>query len=94
MDSCSTQIGRKTEHLRILEEDILSLERKIRDIELEIENFMRNTTFLKKKKDFIDECDAIAGLLNQFIVRMRKNKVHLLQEKTFEMYKLLSSKVD
>lgn len=28
----------------------------------------------------------------QFIVRLRKNKVNLLQEKTFEMYKLLSSK--
>ena len=46
----------------------------------------------KEKSDFINECDAIAGLLNQFIVRMRKSKVHLLQEKTFEMYKLLSSK--
>jgi hypothetical protein len=30
--------------------------------------------------------------LNQFVVRLRKNKVHLLQEKTLEMYRLLSSR--
>ncbi|MCG6410174.1 DNA sulfur modification protein DndD [Vibrio fluvialis] len=92
MESCATQIGRKTEQLRILEEDILSLEKKIREIEIEIEKLYEKHNVSKEKSDFINECDAIAGLLNQFIVRMRKSKVHLLQEKTFEMYKLLSSK--
>lgn len=92
MESCSTQIGRKTEQLRILEEDILTLVRKIREIEVEIEKLYEKHNLSKGKADFINECDAIAGLLNQFIVRMRKNKVHLLQEKTFEMYKMLSSK--
>lgn len=92
MESCATQIGRKTEQLRILEEDILSLEKKVREIEIEIEKLYENHNVSKEKSDFINECDAIAGLLNQFIVRMRKSKVHLLQEKTFEMYKLLSSK--
>lgn len=92
MESCATQIGRKTEQLRILEEDILSLEKKFREIEIEIEKLYENHNVSKEKSDFINECDAIAGLLNQFIVRMRKSKVHLLQEKTFEMYKLLSSK--
>lgn len=92
MESCSTQIGRKTEQLRILEEEILSLDKRIRDVELEIEKLYEKHNVSKEKSDFINECDAIAGLLNQFIVRMRKNKVHLLQEKTFEMYKLLSSK--
>lgn len=92
MESCATQIGRKTEQLRILEEDIISLEKKIREIEVEIEKLYEKHNVSKEKSDFINECDAIAGLLNQFIVRMRKSKVHLLQEKTFEMYKLLSSK--
>ena len=92
MESCATQIGRKTEQLRILEEDILSLEKKVREIEIEIEKLYEKHNVSKEKSDFINECDAIAGLLNQFIVRMRKSKVHLLQEKTFEMYKLLSSK--
>lgn len=92
MESCTTQIGRKTEQLRILEEDILILEKKIKEIEIEIEKLYEKHDVSKVKADFINECDAIAGLLNQFMVRMRKNKVHLLQEKTFEMYKLLSSK--
>ncbi|PFT19404.1 DNA sulfur modification protein DndD [Bacillus thuringiensis] len=92
MESCTTQIGRKTEKLRMLEEDILILEKKIREIEMEIEKLYEKHNISKVKADFISECDAIAGLLNQFIVRMRKNKVHRLQEKTFEMYKLLSSK--
>lgn len=92
MESCATQIGRKTEQLRILEEDILSLEKKVREIEIEIEKLYEKHNVSKEKSDFINECDAIAGLLNQFIVRMRKSKVYLLQEKTFEMYKLLSSK--
>ncbi|MES9759362.1 AAA family ATPase, partial [Priestia megaterium] len=92
MEGCSTQIGRKTEQLRILEEDILILEKRIKDIEIEIEKLYEKHNVSKVKADFINECDAIAGLLNQYIVRMRKNKVHLLQEKTFEMYRLLSSK--
>ena len=92
IESCTTQIGRKTEQLRILEEDVLIHEKRIRDIEIEIEKLYEKHNISKIKADFINECDAIAGLLNQFVVRMRKNKVHLLQEKTFEMYKLLSSK--
>lgn len=92
IEGCTTQIGRKTEQLRILEEDILIYENKIRDIEIEIEKLYEKHNVSKVKADFIEECDAIAGLLNQFIIRMRKNKVHLLQEKTYEMYKLLSSK--
>ncbi|MEH7469701.1 AAA family ATPase, partial [Priestia megaterium] len=92
MESYSTQIGRKTEQLRLIEEDILSLEKKIHEIEVEIEKLYEKYSVSKGKANFIKECDEIANLLNQFIVRMRKNKVHILQEKTFEMYKLLSSK--
>ena len=92
MESCSTQIGRKTEQLRLLEEDILSLEKRINDIEVEIEKLYEKHNVSKEKHDFIEDCDAIANLLNQFIVRLRKNKVHMLQEKTFEMYRLLSSR--
>lgn len=92
MESCSTQIGRKAEQLRLVEEDILSLEKRIGDIEVEIEKLYEKHNVSKEKADFIEECDAIASVLNQFIVRLRKNKVHLLQEKTFEMYRLLSSR--
>lgn len=92
MESCSTQIGRKSEQLRLLEEDILALQKRIADIEIEIEKLYEKHHVSKEKAEFIDECDNVASVLNQFMVRLRKNKVHLLQEKTFEMYRLLSSR--
>lgn len=92
IESCTTQIGRKTEQLRLLEDEILGLEKRIQDIELEVEKLYERHNVSKEKVDFISECDAIVNLLNQFTVRLRKNKVHLLQEKTFEMYRMLSSK--
>jgi DNA sulfur modification protein DndD len=92
MESCSTQIGRKTEQLRVLEEEIITLEKRIGDIEIEIEKLYEKHNVSKEKAEYIQECDSIASVLNQFMVRLRKNKVHLLQEKTFEMYRLLSSR--
>lgn len=92
MEGCSTQIGRKTEQLRLVEEDILTLDKRINDIEVEIEKLYEKHNVSKEKADFIEECNTIASVLNQFIVRLRKNKVHNLQEKTFEMYRLLSSR--
>ena len=92
IESCTTQIGRKTEQLRLLEDGILGLEKRIQDIELDVEKLYERHNVSKEKADFINECDAIVNLLNQFTVRLRKNKVHLLQEKTFEMYRMLSSK--
>lgn len=92
MESCSTQIGRKTEQLRLLEEEILGLAKRAHDIEVEIEKLYEKHHVSKEKADFIEECDGIANALNQFVVRLRKNKVHLLQEKTFEMYRQLSSR--
>lgn len=92
IEGCSTQIGRKTEQLRLLEEEILSLEKRINEIQLEIEKLYEKHHMSKERAEFIQECDAIAAVLNQFVVRLRKNKVYLLQEKTFEMYRLLSSR--
>jgi len=59
---------------------------------VEIEKLYEKHHVSKEKAEFIQECDAIASILNQFVVRLRKDKVHLLQEKTFEMYRLLSSR--
>jgi DNA sulfur modification protein DndD len=92
MESCSTQIGRKTEQIRLLEEELLNLEKRIAKIELEIEKLYEKHNISKDRADFIQECAAIANVLNQFIVRLRRNKVHLLQEKTYDMYRLLSSR--
>ncbi len=92
MEGCSTQIGRKTEQLRVVEEEILSIEKRIAEIEVEIEKLYEKHNVSREKAEFIQECDSVASVLSQFIVRLRKNKVHLLQEKTFEMYRLLSSR--
>jgi DNA sulfur modification protein DndD len=92
IENSAMQIGRKTEQLRLIEDELLIIENHIRDIEVEIEKLYEKHHLSKDKADFIAECDAIANLLNQFVVRLRKNKINLLQEKTFEMYRLLSSK--
>lgn len=92
MESYQTQIGRITIQINSLEEDVISLENRISEIKLELEKLYDKHSISKEKKEFLAECDAIANLLNNFIVQLRKNKINLLQEKTFEMYKLLSSK--
>ena len=92
MESCQNQIGRLTVKLQNLAEEVLIIENRIKDIELELGKLYDKHNMSKEKVDFIKECDAIANLLNTFTIRLRKNKIHLLQEKTFEMYKLLSSK--
>ena len=61
MESCSTQIGRKTEQLRLVEEDILALDKRISAIEVEIEKIYEKHHVSKEKADFIDECDALAA---------------------------------
>jgi DNA sulfur modification protein DndD len=92
MESTSTQVGRKTEQLHAVEEEIVSLENRVNDLEMEIAKLHEKHHVSKEKLDFVNECDAIANLLTQYTVKLRKNKIHLLQEKTYEMYKQLSSK--
>ena len=61
MEGCSTQIGRKTEQLRLVEEDILVIERRIGEIEVEIEKLYQKHDVSKEKADFIEECDNIVN---------------------------------
>ncbi len=92
IESCQIQIGRLSVKTSNINEEIIILEMKIKEIELEISKLYEKHNFSKEKADFIQECDTIANLMNAYMVKLRKNKVHLLQEKTFEMYKMLSSK--
>jgi len=92
IESSQTQIGRLSVKISNINEEIVMLETKIKDIELEISKLYEKHNFSKEKADFIQECDTIANLMNAYMVKLRKNKVQLLQEKTFEMYKMLSSK--
>ena len=92
MDSCSTQKGRKSELLQRTEEDIIIIDKRIHEIEIDVEKLYEKHDVSKEKAKFLSECDAMANLLNQFIIQLRKNKIHHLQDKTFEMYRLLSSR--
>jgi DNA sulfur modification protein DndD len=92
MESCQNQIGRLTVRMQNLSEELIFLDSRIKDIEIELGKLYDKHNMSKEKFDFIKECDAIANLLNAFTIKLRKNKIHLLQEKTFEMYKLLSNK--
>jgi DNA sulfur modification protein DndD len=92
IEGCQTQVGRLSVRLSNINEEIVALENKISEIELEISKLYEKHGYSKEKADFIEECDAIANLMNTYMVKLRKKKVHMLQEKTFEMYKMLSSK--
>lgn len=92
IESCQTQIGRLAVRISNCNEEVVTIESKTKEIELEITKLYEKHNYSKEKADFIQECDTIANLMNTYMVKLRKNKVHLLQEKTFEMYKMLSSK--
>ncbi len=92
IEGCQTQVGRLSVRLSNINEEIVALENKICEIELEISKLYEKHGYSKEKADFIEECDAIANLMNTYMVKLRKKKVNMLQEKTFEMYKMLSSK--
>jgi DNA sulfur modification protein DndD len=92
MESSQNQIGRLGVKLQNIAEEILLTQSRIQEIELELNKLYEKHNLSKERVDFIKECDTIANLLNTFIIKLRRNKIHLLQEKTFEMYRLLSSK--
>lgn len=94
IEECTLQVGRKSEKLNILSEEILAKEKRIRETELEVEKLYQRYNISKEKSAFIENCDAITGVLSKFIVRLRKNKVQMLEDKTFDMYKRLSSRGD
>lgn len=94
IEGCSAQIGRLKEQLRTIEEEIIIIDKKIKDMELELEKLYANHGQSKEKADFITQCDTIMDLLSKYIIILRKNKVAMLEEKTFEMYKRLSSRSD
>jgi DNA sulfur modification protein DndD len=53
MENCSTQIGRNSEQLRLLDDEILTLEKCINDIALDIEKLFEKHNVSKEKADFI-----------------------------------------
>lgn len=94
LDSLSTQIGRKKEELRNVDESLINVETSISSEEETISMLYERHQLSKEKDDFLKECDNLSKMLNEYVLILRKRKVELLTEKTFEMYKKLSSKSD
>lgn len=94
MESCQIQIGRLSVSINNLQDEIHIVEGRIKDIEIELNKLYERHNTSQEKARFIEECDAIANMLNAYIVKLRKNKIQLLRDKTFEMFVRLSSKSD
>lgn len=94
MESCQIQIGRLSVSINNLQDEIHIVEGRIKDIEMELNKLYERHNTSQEKARFIEECDAIANMLNAYIVKLRKNKIQLLRDKTFEMFVRLSSKSD
>lgn len=94
MESCQIQIGRISVSINNLQDEIHIVEGRIKDIEMELNKLYERHNISREKARFIEECDAIANMLNAYIVKLRKNKIQLLRDKTFEMFARLSSKSD
>lgn len=94
MESCHIQIGRLSVTINNLQEEIRIIENRIKEIEIELNKLYDRHNSSMEKKQLIDECDTIASMLKSYIVKLRRNKIQLLREKTFEMYQQLSSKAD
>ena len=94
LDSLSTQIGRKKEELRGLEEELINLDSQISIEEETISKLYDRHSLSREKSDFLNECERLSKMLNEYVVLLRDRKIGLLREKTFEMYKRLSSKSD
>lgn len=94
MESCQIQIGRLSVSINNLQDEIHIVEGRIKDIEIELNKLYERHNTSRERARYIEECDAIANMLNAYIVKLRKNKIQLLRDKTFEMFMRLSSKSD
>lgn len=92
IESCNTQIGRIAVKLSNAKDDVVFIQKKINDIELELSKLYDKHGVSRDRALFIEECDTISKLLMSYVAKLRRNKIESLQNKTFEMYKLLSSK--
>lgn len=94
LDSLSTQIGRKKEELRSIEEGLISIDLSISSEEENVSKLYEKHKLSQEKTDFLSECDDLSKMLNEYVLTLRKRKIELLTNKTFKMYKKLSSKSD
>lgn len=91
IESIATQIGKKKEELRTVEENIINQETVIQRKSAELNRLYERHIDSNETKSFLGECDSISSLLHNFIVRLRTSKINTLKEKTLEMFLKLAS---
>ena len=91
-ENYQTQIGRQSMLLKNVCDEILQINSKIDNIEYALNELYKKHSISSEKRDFIKECEDISNLLKNYTIKLKENKIHHLQENTFKMYKLLSSK--
>jgi len=94
IENYQTQIGRQSELIENLEDEIIEKKHELKDLREKLEYYYNIYDKSKNKNTFVEECQKIINVINEFIKIMRRNKIEYLQNKTFEMFKKLSNKSD
>ena len=94
IEGCATQLGRKREEMRIVDEELLDIEDKIRTREKELDVLYQKHSGSKEQEAFLSQCDTLVNLLNEYVDQLRAAKIAELQAHTFDMYRRLASKGD
>ncbi len=94
MENYSTQIGRKREELRQVEEDLSRVSDIIATRERELDMLYQKHSGAKEQAAFLAQAEKAMELLTDYMEALRRMKIGRLKSSTTEMYKRLASKGD
>lgn len=94
LENYSTQIGRKKEELRQVEEDLTRVDDIITTHERELSMLYQKHTGAKEHAIFLAQTEKTMNLLTDYMESLRRMKLGRLKSTTTEMYKRLASKGD
>ena len=90
----SSQLGQKREELRRVEEEIEHLDESVATKEGDLDLLYKRHEISREHAAFLDQCERLRVLLNDYVERLRESRARELQAKTLEMYRRLASKGD
>jgi len=94
MENYSTQIGRKREELRQVEEELGRLNDIIVTRERELDMLYQKHSGAKEQAALLTQTEKAMELLSEYMEALRRMKIGRLKTSTTEMYKRLASKGD
>lgn len=94
MESYSTQIGRKKEELRQVDEELGRVNDIIATRERELDMLYQKHSGAKEQAAFLGQTEKAMDLLTEYMEVLRRTKIGRLKASTTEMYKRLASKGD